>query len=142
MTVMTRIAGLVLPVAIVGAACAGESARAGANVPADVSGMYTFVGADTSAKIPWAARAELSLAPDSTFQFDLRLRVKAEDERETAQGTYRVEGDRVRLIADQQDGKSFEFLVRGDSLVMDAGWVAMAALRLIGVPRPILVKGQ
>jgi hypothetical protein len=141
---MTRSADLVLlpllSLAVASAACAGESARAGADVPADLSGMYTFVGADTGAKIPWAVRAELSLA-DSTFQFDLRLRVRDEDERETAEGRYVVEGDRLRLVgSDPQHRQSFEFLIRGDSLVMDAGWVAMAALRLVGVPRPVLVK--
>jgi hypothetical protein len=138
MIAMTRIAGLVLPFAI---ACAGESARAGGNVPADLTGTYTFVGADTSGTIPWAARAELTLVTDSTFEFDLRVRVKGESERETAHGTYRVEGDRLRLTGSARDhDQTFELLIRGDSLVMDAGWVALAALRLVGVPRPVLVK--
>ena len=140
MITMTRIAGLVLPLAI---ACAGESARAGGNVPVDLTGTYTYVGADTSGRIPWAARAELSLATDSTFQFDLRLRIKGESQRETAKGTYRVQGDQLRLLAsDPKGSESFELLIRGDSLVMDVGWGVMAALRLIGVPRPVLVKGQ
>jgi hypothetical protein len=122
------------------AACGGESARA--NTPVDLTGTYTYVGADTTGKIPWAARAELTLRGDSTFHFELRVRVKDEDQQGTKAGRYRVQGDRLLLTAGDRDHDSFELLVRGDSLIMDAGWVAMAALRMIGVPRPVLVKGR
>lgn len=128
---------VLLSTAFLLAACARESARA--NVPADLTGTYTFVGVDTTRGVPWAARIELALAQDSTFQFEMRLRVKEDDEQETESGSYRVEGDRLVLVgADQKE--QFALAIRGDSLVLDAGWVAMAALRLIGVPRPVLIK--
>lgn len=139
----TRAVLFLLSLAAAAAACTGESARAGGNVPADLTGTYSFVGADTGGRIPWAARAELSLVADSTFQFDLRVHVNTEDERKTAHGTYQVEGDRLRLTSSEgHEPHTFELLIRGDSLVMETGWVAMAALRLVGVPRPVLVKGQ
>lgn len=122
------------------AACGGESARA--NAPQELPGTYVFVGADTAAKIPWAARAELVLREDSTFQFELRLRVKDENEQGTKAGTYRAQGNRLVLTGQGKDKESFELQIRGDSLVMEAGWVAMAALRMIGVPQPVLVKGR
>jgi hypothetical protein len=120
------------------AACARESARA--DISTNVAGTYTFVGADTTRGIPWAARIELVLAHDSTFQFDVRLRVKDENEQETKSGSYRIAGDRLVLVGSDRKKEEFGLAIRGDSLVLDAGWVAMAALRLIGVPRPVLVK--
>ena len=122
------------------AACGREAARA--DVPADVTGSYLYVGADTTGAVPWAARAELQLRPDSTFEFDLRVRVQDENERETKLGRYRINEDRVVLTEPGEEGEGFELSIRGDTLVLEAGWVAMAALRLVGVPRPILIKGR
>jgi len=128
-----------LPILVVWAAgCGREAARAGA--PADVPGRYVYVGADTTAKIAWAARAELLLAPDSSFEFDLRLRLGDEDERESRTGSYSVRADRLVLRDPAKPHEDFALVIRGDSLVLDAGWIAMAALRLVGVPRPVLVK--
>lgn len=140
---IARAVGLTTAVVVAGllsAGCARESARA--DVPEHLSGTYTFVGADTAAKIPWAARVDLTLKDDSTFQLELRIRVKDEDEQDVKAGTYRVERDRLVLMGSGQEREDVEFRIRGDSLVMDAGWVAMAALRFIGVPRPILVKAH
>lgn len=134
---------LLLGAVLATSACTRESARA--DVPADITGVYTFAGADTTATIPWAARAELMLHADSTFYFDLRLRVKDEDQRESHAGRYRVEGDRLVLVdADSARGDhpGIGFRIRSDSLVMDANLAMMAALRLIGVPRPVLVRGR
>ena len=120
------------------AACARESARA--DVPANVAGTYSFVGADTTRNVPWAARIDLALREDSTFEVEFRIRVKDENEQETKSGTYRVSGNRLVLVGPDRQKEEFELEVRGDSLVLDAGWVAMAALRMLGVPRPVLIK--
>jgi hypothetical protein len=129
-----------IPAVVVAAACGREAARA--DVPSDVTGSYLYVGADTTGAVPWAARAELQLRPDSTFEFDLRVRVQDENERETKIGRYRVDEDRLVLTEAGGKGDGFELSIRGDTLVLDAGWVAMAALRLVGVPRPVLIKGR
>lgn len=126
---------LLLPLA---GGCARESARA--DVPANVAGTYAFVGADTTRNVPWAARIDLALNEDSTFDFELRIRVKDENEQDTKAGTYRVSGNRLVLLGPDRQKEEFELEIRGDSLVLDAGWFAMAALRMIGVPRPVLVK--
>ena len=120
--------------------CGSETSRAAA--PGDVTGTYVYVGADTTGRIPWAARAELALAPDSTFAFDLRLQVQDQNERETKTGTYRVDGDRLLLQAEGKETDDFHLSIRGDSLIFGTGWAAMAALRLVGAPRPILVRGR
>jgi hypothetical protein len=136
MTFIRLTAAAVCAIAALG--CGTETSRA--NVPADVSGTYVYVGADTTGRIPWAARAELALAPDSTFEFDLRLSVQDENERETKTGTYRVAGDRLVLSADGRESDDFHLAIHGDSLVFGTGSAVMAALRLVGAPRPILVK--
>ncbi|HEX9703681.1 MAG TPA: hypothetical protein VGA20_00350 [Gemmatimonadales bacterium] len=133
-----RLGVTLVPAVLLLNACTRESARA--EVPENVAGTYTFVGADTTRSVPWAARIELVLAEDSTFQFELRIRVKDEDEQDTKSGTYRIAGDRLVLVGPDQQKQEFELEIRGDSLVLDAGWVAMAALRVIGVPRPVLVR--
>ncbi|HXF94707.1 MAG TPA: hypothetical protein VNI61_01270 [Gemmatimonadales bacterium] len=134
--------GGVWAVILLSGACGREAARA--DLPADLSGTYTYVGADTAALLPWAARADLMLHPDSSFHFELRLRVKDDNQRKTASGTYRVVGDRLVLqSADTGQGEdAFELRIRGDSLVMEVGWVGMAALRLIGVPQPVLGRSR
>jgi hypothetical protein len=121
-------------------ACGREAVPA--NVPADVSGTYVYVGADTTGRIPWAARAELDLAADSTFEFDLRIHIQDENERETKTGTYRISGDRLLLNVDGKESDDFHLAIRGDSLIFETGWAAMAALRLVGAPRPVLVRGR
>ena len=136
--IAARLAVALLPVACTLSACARESARA--DVPANVAGHYAFVGADTTRSVPWAARIDLALHPDSTFQFEMRIRVKEENEQTTKAGTYRVEGHRLVLVGPDRQKEEFELEIRGDSLVLDAGWVAMAALRMIGVPRPVLIR--
>jgi hypothetical protein len=133
-----RFAVALLPAVLPLSACARESAHA--DVPANVAGHYAFVGADTTRNVPWAARIDLVLHPDSTFQFEMRIRVKEENEQNTKAGTYRVDGHRLVLVGPDRQKEEFELEIRGDSLVLDAGWVAMAALRVIGVPRPVLIK--
>jgi hypothetical protein len=128
-----------LGAASVGAACGRGVDRAQAGVP-DVAGHYVSSAAGTTASVPWALRVDLSLEADSTYELALGLRLKDEDSRETDRGTYRVANDRLRLVSSGESHEGHELHVRGDSLALSTDWVGAVALRLAGLPRPVLVR--
>jgi hypothetical protein len=140
---MQRLSVTVIVAAVsVGAAGCGQTVeRARAEGP-DLVGAYVYSAAGTTGSVPWALRADLSLNDDSTYQLVVGVRVKDEDTRETDTGVYSVEGDRLRLVPASGGHGIHELRVRGDSLTLEAEWIALAVLRLVGAPRPVLVRGR
>ena len=108
----------------------------------DVAGQYTYSAAGTTGSVPWALRADLTLNDDSTYELVFAARVKDEDTRETDDGAYLVEGDRLHLVSSSDGDGPHELRVQGDSLTLATNGVVALLLRLVGMPRPVLVRGR
>ena len=128
-------------VAALAAGCHHTAERAHAE-GSDVAGPYTYSAAGTTGSVPWALRADLTLNDDSTYQLVVAIHVKDEDSRETDDGVYLVEGDRLRLVSSSDGHGPHELRVQGDSLTLATDGIVAVVLRLVGMPRPVLVRGR
>ena len=135
------VALITVTISVVAAGCGRGVERARAE-RSEVVGDYVYSAAGTTASVPWALRADLFLHDDSTYELIVGLRVKDEDSRETDDGAYVVVGDRLRLVPSGDAHGPHELRVRGDSLILDTDWIAAVGLRLVGMPRPVLVRGR
>jgi hypothetical protein len=113
-------------------------------IPRSLPGTYEYDAAGSAFGHPWAFHVALELRRDGTYQMVTDSDIKGERDRDTDRGRYIVRDDVVLLSHDDADRvnaeKAHRLDIRGDSLRAQMPWVAGAALRLAGAPKPILVR--
>jgi hypothetical protein len=113
-------------------------------IPRSLPGTYEYDAAGNAFGHPWAFHVALELRRDGTYQMVTDSDIKGERDRDTDRGRYIVRDDVVLLSHDDADRvnaeKAHRLDIRGDSLRAQMPWVAGAALRLAGAPKPILVR--
>ena len=130
-----------LLVALVVVAChRGE----GDPIPRSLPGTYEYEAAGRALGHPWAFHVELELRRDGTYQMVTDSDINGDTDRDTNRGRYIVRDDVVLLAHDNEervdDDNAHRLDIRGDSLRAHMPWVAGAALRIAGAPKPILVR--
>lgn len=79
----------------------------------------------------------LDLRPDGTYRLVAQVvEGSGERERETSEGRYRWEGDRLILI--HGGGETETFRLRGDVLELETEWPVDVVLAVTGLPDPTL----
>jgi hypothetical protein len=113
-------------------------------IPRSLPGTYEYDAAGRAFGHPWAFHVELELRRDGTYEMVTDSEIKGERDRDTDRGRYIVRDDVVLLSHDDSDRvnaeKAHRLDIHGDSLRAQMPWVAGAALRLAGAPKPILVR--
>ena len=113
-------------------------------IPRTLPGTYEYDAAGRAFGHPWAFHVALELRRDGTYQMVTDSDIKGERDRDTDRGRYIVRDDVVLLSHDDGDrvnaDEAHRLDIRGDSLRAQMPWVAGAALRLAGAPKPILVR--
>jgi hypothetical protein len=113
-------------------------------IPRSLPGMYEYEAAGRAFGHPWAFHVELELRRDGTYQMVTDSDLNGETDRDTNRGRYIVRDDVVLLAHDNEDrvnaDNAHRLEIHGDSLRADMPWVAGAALRIAGAPKPILVR--
>lgn len=113
-------------------------------IPRNLPGTYEYDAAGHAFGHPWAFHVALELRRDGTYQMVTESEIKGERDRDTDRGRYIVRDDVVLLSHDDGDrvnaDEAHRLDIRGDSLRAHMPWVAGAALRLAGAPKPILVR--
>ena len=113
-------------------------------IPRTLPGTYEYDAAGRAFGHPWAFHVALELRRDGTYQMVTDSDIKGERDRDTDRGRYIVRDDVVLLSHDDGDrvnaDEAHRLDIRGDSLRAQMPWVAGAALRIAGAPKPILVR--
>ena len=113
-------------------------------IPRSLPGTYEYDAAGRAFGHPWAFHVALELRRDGTYQMVTDSEIKGERDRDTDRGRYIVRDDVVLLSHDDGDRvdaeKAHRLDIQGESLRAHMPWVAGAALRLAGAPKPILVR--
>lgn len=137
----TRVVVGSLLLAIVVLACRTTE---GDPIPRSLPGTYEYEAAGRALGHPWAFHVELELRRDGTYQMVTNSELNGETDRDTNRGRYIVRDGIVLLAHDGEDrvnaDNAHRLDIRGDSLRAQMPWVAGAALRIAGAPKPILVR--
>ena len=135
------VVGALLLTSIALAAC---HTAEGDPIPRSLPGVYEYDAGGRAFGHPWSFHVALELRRDGTYQMITDSDIDGDRDRDTDRGRYIV-SDNV-LLLDHDDGervnadKAHRLDIRGDSLRAHMPWVASAALRLAGAPKPILVR--
>jgi hypothetical protein len=133
------IASLVLATSV--AAC--RTADDGDAIPRTLPGVYEYDAAGRAFGHPWSFNMALELRRDGTYEMLTKADIDGDRDTNTHRGRYIVR-DNVVLLAHDGDrvdeGEAHRLEIRGDSLRAEMPWVANAALRAAGAPKPILVR--
>jgi hypothetical protein len=88
--------------------------------------------------------ASLELTSDGRYELITDSEIGDDRDRDVDRGRYMVR-DGIVLLDHDDDGridedKAHRLEIRGDSLRADVPWAASAAMRVAGMPKPILVR--
>jgi hypothetical protein len=124
------------------AACRGSSD--GDPIPRTLPGVYEYEAAGRALGHPWSFNMALELRRDGTYEMLTKSDIDGDRDTNTHRGRYIVRDNVVLLAHDEADpvdeSETHRLDIRGDSLRADMPWVANAALRVVGAPKPILVR--
>ena len=113
-------------------------------VPRSLPGVYEYDAAGRAFGHPWSFHVALELRRDGTYQMITDSDIDGDRDRDTNRGRYIVRDDVLLLAHHDSDrvnnDEAHRLDIRGDSLRAHMPWVASAALRLAGAPKPILVR--
>ncbi len=103
---------------------------------------YRAVG--RASRHSWSFHASLELTRDGRYELITDSQFGDDRDRDVDRGRFVVRSGAV-LLDDDDDGrvdedKAHRLDIRGDSLRADVSWGASAAMRLAGLPKPILVR--
>ena len=133
--------GLLLLTSIALTACGTTD---GDPVPRSLPGVYEYDAAGRAFGHPWSFHVALELRRDGTYQMITDSNIDGDRDRDTNRGRYIVRDDVLLLAHHDSDrvnnDEAHRLDIRGDSLRAHMPWVASAALRLAGAPKPILVR--
>jgi hypothetical protein len=113
-------------------------------IPGDLPGKYEYQAAGRAFGHAWTFSASLELTADGQYELTTDADIGGDTDHDVDRGSYMVR-DGVVLLDDDDDGrvdevKAHRLEIRGDSLRADLPWGANAAMRLAGMPKPILVR--
>jgi hypothetical protein len=135
------VVGLLLLTSIALTACGTTD---GDPVPRSLPGVYEYDAAGRAFGHPWSFHVALELRRDGTYQMITDSDIDGDRDRDTNRGRYIVRDDVLLLAHHDSDrvnnDEAHRLDIRGDSLRAHMPWVASAALRLAGAPKPILVR--
>jgi hypothetical protein len=124
------------------AACRGSSE--GDPIPRTLPGVYEYDAAGRAFGHPWSFNMALELRRDGTYEMVTKSDIDGDRDTNTHRGRYIVRDNVVLLAHDDRDrvdeDETHQLEIRGDSLRAQMPWVANAALRAAGAPKPILVR--
>jgi hypothetical protein len=113
-------------------------------IPRSLPGVYEYDAAGRAFGHPWSFHVALELRRDGTYQMITDSDIDGDRDRDTNRGRYIVRDDVLLLAHHDSDrvnnDEAHRLDIRGDSLRAHMPWVASAALRLAGAPKPILVR--
>jgi len=131
-----------LLLATIVAAC--RSSSDGDPIPRTLPGTYEYDAAGRAFGHPWSFNMVLELRRDATYEMITKTDIDGDRDTNTHRGRYIVRDNAVLLAHDDRDrvdeGETHRLEIRGDSLRAQMPWVANAALRAAGAPKPILVR--
>jgi hypothetical protein len=112
--------------------------------PRDLPGTYEYSATGRAFGHNWSFHAALELTRDGRYELTTDSDIGSDQDRDVDHGRYIVRNGAV-LLDDDDDGridedKAHRLEIRGDSLLADVSWGATAAMRLAGLPKPILVR--
>lgn len=116
----------------------------GDRIPRDLPGTYEYNATGRAFGHNWSFQATLELTRDGRYELVTDADFGGDDDHDVDRGRYIVRNGAV-LLDDDDDGRIDEdnahrLEIRGDSLRADVPWGASAAMRLAGLPKPILVR--
>jgi hypothetical protein len=134
-------AGSLLLTSITIAACRTVQ---GDPIPRDLPGTYEYQANGRAFGHNWSFQATLELTGDGRYELTTDADIGSDQDHDVDRGSYMVRNGIV-LLDNNDDGrieedKAHRLEIRGDSLRADVSWGASAAMRLAGLPRPILVR--
>ena len=136
----------IIPLTVLLAACAAGQPE---TPPPDfIIGKYQYSGSGTVAKkFPWQATASLVLDRDAQYTLSVEVHINddkgGDTEIDQSYGSYYVDGDRLILQpANDDEGETEEFEIRGRRLVPKIPWPGRLALKGFKIPDPVFVKTQ
>ena len=138
------VAGSLLLTSITIAACRADRTAQGDPIPRDLPGTYEYHATGRALGHNWSFNAALELARDGRYELAIDSDIGGDRDHDVDRGRYIVRHGAV-LLDDDDDGrieedKAHRLEIRGDSLRADVSWGATAAMRLVGLPGPILVR--
>lgn len=135
------VAGSLLLTSITIAACRTVQ---GDPIPRDLPGTYEYNATGRAFGHDWSFQATLELTSDGRYELVTDADIGSDQDHDVDRGQYIVRNGAV-LLDDDDDGrieenKAHRLEILGDSLRADISWGASAAMRLAGLPKPILVR--
>jgi hypothetical protein len=136
------VAGSLLLASITAAAC--RTMHEGDPIPRDLPGTYEYDATGRAFGHTWSFHAALELTRDGRYELTTDSDIGGDRDRDVNRGRYIVRDGRVLLdhgdAGHVDEDKTHRLEIRGDSLRADVPWGATAAMRLAGLPKPILVR--
>lgn len=135
------VAGSLLLTSITIAACRTVQ---GDPIPRDLPGTYEYQATGRAFGHSWSFSASLELTRDGQYELITDADIGSDRDHDVDRGRYIVRDGAVLLDNDDdgriEEDKAHRLEIRGDSLRADLAWGANAAMRLAGLPKPILVR--
>ena len=138
------VVGSLLLTSLAIASCRANRAAQGDPVPRDLPGTYEYHATGRALGHNWSFNAALELTRDGRYELATDTDIGGDQDHDVDRGSYIVR-DGVVLLDHDDDGrvdedKAHRLEIRGDSLRADVPWGASAAMRVAGLPKPILVR--
>jgi len=113
-------------------------------IPRELPGTYEYQATGRAFGHSWSFHATLELTRDGHYELITDSEIGSDKDHDVDRGRYIVRNGAV-LLDDDDDGRIDEdnahrLEIHGDSLRADVSWSASAAMRLAGLPKPILVR--